>query len=178
MITVILWYDHIITMPNEIAGIWRRPKTMISWLYLVNRYLATLGNAAFLTIGFLTLSDKVSLKFRRSNIHHWSPISFRSESKLCSYIYISAHTPVHLISCQVASLYGEMLLFANQFLICGRYGFIIYLWSITQDLQFYFLSVFTQYMPETNAFLSHSCSWELAWLEFLRCASFKAFWNN
>lgn len=76
---VILWYDHIITFPLEVKAVWGRPMSANSVLYLVNRYLASAGNAAFLAIGFLTLSDK---------------------------------------NCQIASLWGQLLLFANQVMIC------------------------------------------------------------
>ncbi|KZP23938.1 hypothetical protein FIBSPDRAFT_951535 [Athelia psychrophila] len=57
---MVLWYDHIITMPAEISGIWSRKKTLISWLYLMNRYLATFGNAAFFAVVFKTLSPGVA----------------------------------------------------------------------------------------------------------------------
>lgn len=57
--TVILGYDHILTLPREVTAIWRRPITLNTALYLANRYLATIGSAVFLGVGFLTLSDKV-----------------------------------------------------------------------------------------------------------------------
>ncbi|KAF7971141.1 hypothetical protein HWV62_21944 [Athelia sp. TMB] len=58
---VILWYDHMITLPLEISSIWNRPKTLISWIYLVNRYTASLGRIPFFIISWLSLSDKISL---------------------------------------------------------------------------------------------------------------------
>ncbi|KAF7982735.1 hypothetical protein HWV62_26608 [Athelia sp. TMB] len=64
---VILWYDHIISLPLEIASIWRRPKTLISWIYLVNRYTASFGNIAFFVIDWLTLSSKASLIHQHSS---------------------------------------------------------------------------------------------------------------
>ena len=59
-IIVVLWYDHIITMPDEIVGIWQRPKTFVSWLYIMNRYLATIGNAIFFALVFKKLPLEVS----------------------------------------------------------------------------------------------------------------------
>ncbi|KZP23915.1 hypothetical protein FIBSPDRAFT_1042479 [Athelia psychrophila] len=58
---VVLWYDHIMTLPQEISGIWLRKKTLISWLYLINRYLATFGNAVFFAFVFKTLSSGLLL---------------------------------------------------------------------------------------------------------------------
>ncbi|KAG1784588.1 uncharacterized protein HD556DRAFT_1451623 [Suillus plorans] len=54
----ILIYDHIATLPEEIAFIWRRPKALSSKLFLVNRYIALLGNIFALCIDFLPLSDE------------------------------------------------------------------------------------------------------------------------
>ncbi|KZP23917.1 hypothetical protein FIBSPDRAFT_951518 [Athelia psychrophila] len=90
---VILLYDHIIAFPLEVKAIWRRPPSINSGLYLANRYLATIGNAAFLAIGFQTLSDKASF----------------SPNEL---MFVA-----HFVSCQTASLWGQLLLLANQLLI-------------------------------------------------------------
>jgi len=76
---VVLWYDHIMMLPQEISGIWLRKKTLISWLYLINRYLATFGNAIFFVFVFRTLSSG---------------------------------------GCELVGLLGQLLLFANQLLIC------------------------------------------------------------
>ncbi|KAG1902323.1 uncharacterized protein F5891DRAFT_1186419 [Suillus fuscotomentosus] len=54
----ILIYDHIATLPEEIAFIWRRPKALSSKLFLVNRYIALLGNIFALCIDFLPMSDE------------------------------------------------------------------------------------------------------------------------
>ncbi|KAG1722773.1 hypothetical protein EDB19DRAFT_1834881 [Suillus lakei] len=40
----ILIYDHVTTLPEEIAFIWRRPKALSAMLFLLNRYFALLGN--------------------------------------------------------------------------------------------------------------------------------------
>lgn len=37
---VILIYDHFLTIAEEIEYVWRRPKNLISWIFLCNRYLS------------------------------------------------------------------------------------------------------------------------------------------
>ncbi|KAG1841867.1 hypothetical protein C8R48DRAFT_738551 [Suillus tomentosus] len=59
----ILIYDHIATLPEEIAFIWRRPKALSSKLFLVNRYVALLGNIFALCIDFLPMSDESCVKY-------------------------------------------------------------------------------------------------------------------
>ncbi|KAG2046535.1 hypothetical protein BDR06DRAFT_1025485 [Suillus hirtellus] len=59
----ILIYDHIATLPEEIAFIWRRPKALSSKLFLVNRYIALLGNIFALCIDFLPMSDESCVKY-------------------------------------------------------------------------------------------------------------------
>lgn len=54
---VILWWDHIISFPLEVTSIWKRPKTLISWIYLVNRYLASISRIAFFVINWEKLSN-------------------------------------------------------------------------------------------------------------------------
>ncbi|KAG2151155.1 uncharacterized protein EDB93DRAFT_296019 [Suillus bovinus] len=46
----ILMYDHMATLPEEIAFIWRRPKALSATLFLVNRYFALLVNISCLVI--------------------------------------------------------------------------------------------------------------------------------
>ncbi|KAG1790866.1 hypothetical protein EV424DRAFT_909236 [Suillus variegatus] len=57
----ILIYDHIATLPEEIAFIWRRPKALSSKLFLVNRYIALVGNIFALCIDFLPICVKYTL---------------------------------------------------------------------------------------------------------------------
>ncbi|KAG2114538.1 hypothetical protein DEU56DRAFT_761813 [Suillus clintonianus] len=59
----ILVYDHMVTLPEEIAFIWRRPKTRSAMLFLVNRYVALLGNIFGLCINFLPNSDETAVLF-------------------------------------------------------------------------------------------------------------------
>ncbi|KAG2340800.1 hypothetical protein BDR05DRAFT_491097 [Suillus weaverae] len=61
----ILIYDHVATLQEEIAFIWRRPNALSAMLFLLNRYLALFVNISSLVIHFLPLSDErfVSLWF-------------------------------------------------------------------------------------------------------------------
>jgi hypothetical protein len=54
-------YDHMATLPEEIAFIWRRPKALSAMLFLFNRYLALLSNVSNLVVRFIPLSNKVLL---------------------------------------------------------------------------------------------------------------------
>ncbi|KAG1786690.1 uncharacterized protein HD556DRAFT_1413903, partial [Suillus plorans] len=47
------------TLPEEIMFIWRRPKSMSAVLFLVNRYVAVLGNIFVLMSAFLPVSTEV-----------------------------------------------------------------------------------------------------------------------
>ncbi|KAG1871482.1 hypothetical protein F4604DRAFT_1955866 [Suillus subluteus] len=54
----ILIYDHTTTLPEEIAYIWCRPKALSAMLFLINRYVALLGNIFGLFSEFLPVSNK------------------------------------------------------------------------------------------------------------------------
>ncbi|KAG0702176.1 hypothetical protein DFH29DRAFT_511557 [Suillus ampliporus] len=55
----ILIYDHMVTLPEEIAFIWCRLRTLSAMLFLVNRYVALFGNIYALFIDFVPQSDEV-----------------------------------------------------------------------------------------------------------------------
>lgn len=59
----ILIYDHMITLPEEIAFIWRRPKALFAILFLLNRYIALLGNICGLVMDFVHVSDESCSKY-------------------------------------------------------------------------------------------------------------------
>jgi hypothetical protein len=52
-------YDHVATLPEEIAFIWRRPKALSGMLFLLNRYFALLANIFYVVVAFVPLSDEV-----------------------------------------------------------------------------------------------------------------------
>jgi hypothetical protein len=47
------------TITDEITFIWCRPKALSAILFLVNRYVALLGNVYMLYVYFLPISDEV-----------------------------------------------------------------------------------------------------------------------
>ncbi|KAG1859593.1 hypothetical protein DFJ58DRAFT_780344 [Suillus subalutaceus] len=55
----ILIYDHMTTLPEEIAFIWCRPKALSAVLFLLNRYVALFANICGLVMDFLPVSDEV-----------------------------------------------------------------------------------------------------------------------
>jgi hypothetical protein len=59
----ILIYDHVITLPEEIAFIWRRPKTLSAMLFLLNRYLALLGIICSMVVQNFLVSDEICSKY-------------------------------------------------------------------------------------------------------------------
>lgn len=59
----ILIYDHISTLPEEIAFIWYRPKTLSATLFFINRYVALLSNISHMLGDFLPISNKSCSKY-------------------------------------------------------------------------------------------------------------------
>jgi len=59
----ILIYDHMMTLPEEIAFIWSRPKALFAILFLLNRYVALLGNICGLVMDFVPVSDESCSKY-------------------------------------------------------------------------------------------------------------------
>lgn len=53
---IILVYDHLVTLAEEISFIWCRPKALSAMLFLLNRYVALLGNVYGLIGDFLPAS--------------------------------------------------------------------------------------------------------------------------
>ncbi|KII90488.1 hypothetical protein PLICRDRAFT_697035 [Plicaturopsis crispa FD-325 SS-3] len=54
----ILYFDMILTFVDEVNFIWRRPKSVSSVLFLINRYLSAASNAAILAFTNRTLSTE------------------------------------------------------------------------------------------------------------------------
>ncbi|KAG9032542.1 hypothetical protein FRB95_001378 [Tulasnella sp. JGI-2019a] len=64
----ILIYDHLITFSDEVRFIWKRPKNLVSWIFLVNRYFTPamlvldlydkLGFATHLTLSLSSLGHR------------------------------------------------------------------------------------------------------------------------
>lgn len=58
MANSILIYDHLATLPEEIRFIWCRPRATSAMIFLVNRYVAVLGNVLGLLSNFLPVSTQ------------------------------------------------------------------------------------------------------------------------
>ncbi|KAG2068129.1 hypothetical protein BDR04DRAFT_1103797 [Suillus decipiens] len=52
-----------VTLPEEIAFIWRRPKALSAILFLLNRYVALLSNICSLVMYFAPVSDESCSKY-------------------------------------------------------------------------------------------------------------------
>jgi len=50
-----LFYDHLITLGNEVEYLWKRPKTPSSYWFFFNRYFAFFGNISVVILGFTSL---------------------------------------------------------------------------------------------------------------------------
>ena len=46
--SAVLFYDHLITLPEEIRHIWRQKLTFVNFLFLLNRYLLFVGYIVYL----------------------------------------------------------------------------------------------------------------------------------
>ncbi|KIO22740.1 hypothetical protein M407DRAFT_27770 [Tulasnella calospora MUT 4182] len=105
---VILLYDHFLTIKEEIEFVWRRPKNLISWIFLCNRYLTPvvlaidiydkLGGAKDLSVAVSTL------KFDRPHIPLLTLLSSFGELVL----HFVSHASIHaLVVIRVNALWGN-----------------------------------------------------------------------
>ncbi|KAH9036859.1 hypothetical protein EDB85DRAFT_2204062 [Lactarius pseudohatsudake] len=62
----VLYYDHVLTFPAEVSHVWSQPISINTLLFLLNRYVAFLGNVAVPLTGF---SGLISLTVRRQSTH-------------------------------------------------------------------------------------------------------------
>ncbi|KAI0064854.1 hypothetical protein BV25DRAFT_1914014 [Artomyces pyxidatus] len=53
----LLYYDHVITFPDEVARIWSRPFSRPSFLFYLNRYIPFFGNIAVSLFTFSNLAS-------------------------------------------------------------------------------------------------------------------------
>ncbi|KAG2110612.1 uncharacterized protein F5147DRAFT_689318 [Suillus discolor] len=113
----ILIYDHMATITDEITFIWCRPKALSAILFLINRYVALLGNVFMLSMYLLPISHEV-LWFRYAR------------TQLAGS---------HLISAEVSTLVLQCVIFLNKDLAVGhilhrkiysffsnKYSFVLY----------------------------------------------------
>jgi len=64
-VAAFLYYDHLITIGNEISYIWSRRKTASAYWFFLNRYLSFFGNIVVTAFVWYPLSLEV-----RTNINH------------------------------------------------------------------------------------------------------------
>ncbi|KXN91196.1 hypothetical protein AN958_02515 [Leucoagaricus sp. SymC.cos] len=53
------YYDHLLTLRQEIKYIWGRAKTQSSYYFLFNRYFSFFSNLGITIVAFSNLSDEV-----------------------------------------------------------------------------------------------------------------------
>jgi hypothetical protein len=58
-VAAFLYYDHLITIGNEISYIWSRRKTASAYWFFLNRYFAFFGNLAVTVFAWYPLSPEV-----------------------------------------------------------------------------------------------------------------------
>ncbi|KAH8993603.1 hypothetical protein EDB86DRAFT_2928760 [Lactarius hatsudake] len=56
----VLYYDHLLTFPAEVSHVWSQPISINTLLFLLNRYVAFLGNVAVPLVGFSGLISLTS----------------------------------------------------------------------------------------------------------------------
>ena len=57
--TVILYYEYLLTLPEEVQYFWRKRRTPVTILFFLNRYLNLLVNVPLILQTFGTWSDEV-----------------------------------------------------------------------------------------------------------------------
>ncbi|KAJ7481837.1 hypothetical protein FB451DRAFT_1394454 [Mycena latifolia] len=58
---VILYYDHLLTLPAEVAYIWRRPKSRSAYWFFLNRYLNFLSALPITVLNFVQFDHVVQV---------------------------------------------------------------------------------------------------------------------
>ncbi|KAJ6597461.1 hypothetical protein DFH09DRAFT_1131900 [Mycena vulgaris] len=60
---VILYYDHLLTLPAEVAYIWRRPKARSTYWFFLNRYLNFFATLPITVFNFVQFDHAVCSKY-------------------------------------------------------------------------------------------------------------------
>ncbi|KAJ7436244.1 hypothetical protein B0H11DRAFT_2110833 [Mycena galericulata] len=55
---VIIWHDYLLTLEYEIRFVWKRPKRLSFYLFLVLRYVALLSNIGMLLMSFADVPER------------------------------------------------------------------------------------------------------------------------
>ncbi|KAJ7768638.1 hypothetical protein DFH07DRAFT_300281 [Mycena maculata] len=59
----VLYYDHILTIPEEVEHIWRRPKSRSSYWFFLNRYLTFFATLPITVFNFVQFTHDVCGKY-------------------------------------------------------------------------------------------------------------------
>jgi hypothetical protein len=59
----VLYYDHALTLSDEVRLVWGHLSARSSWLFLMNRYLAFFGYLAVLVFSYITMSEAGCKRF-------------------------------------------------------------------------------------------------------------------
>ncbi|KAI5994932.1 hypothetical protein F5J12DRAFT_929400 [Pisolithus orientalis] len=105
-----LLYDHLITLAEEVAYIWARPKRASAILFLVNRYLGCFSTIAQAVMLLAVMSPEVRLIWPSC----FCPVLFE-------YLAISLSSEVwvdDVATCVQYIHYRQVLLFVNQTIVC------------------------------------------------------------
>lgn len=58
-----LYYDYVLTLPDEIAFFWRFGTSWVGRLFLVTRYMCLIGNVPLMIVAYARISDAVRTPF-------------------------------------------------------------------------------------------------------------------
>lgn len=118
----ILYYDWFLTLPAEVSGVWARKKSIVSWVFLINRYLTLFGTTIVMVLSGMSLDAEVSvtvivLVYRLTL--DWQLI-FRG---MYNHSLIESNRFFwysHLARCKKISLFQQSLLVASQVMTSGE----------------------------------------------------------
>ncbi|KAI0062120.1 hypothetical protein BV25DRAFT_1825981 [Artomyces pyxidatus] len=112
-----LYYDHLITFPDEVARIWSRPFSRPSFLFYLNRYIPFFGNIA---VSVFTFSDLASTDKSCRNYGLARQLLLVFNQVLVSL----------LLAMRIMALYGNTRRFVVFIIGTGCMLFIVACWSL------------------------------------------------
>ncbi len=123
----LLYYDHILTFPAEVSHVWSQPISPNTLLFLLNRYVALLGNIVVPLTGF---SGVFSSTVRRQSAHELpshshlilSPPLYRGVSSPECRHQRELRTNVTDVSCTTPTYVRQALLVLSQVLVSSAFS--------------------------------------------------------
>ncbi|KAK0454091.1 uncharacterized protein EV420DRAFT_1765901 [Desarmillaria tabescens] len=113
-----LYWDHLITIDDELRLLWSKPKTFGSYLFFTNRYLAFFGNITVAILGFTALSTTSCNKYAL----------YRQILLVVSQIVVCA-----LLTMRIYALYTCNIRVLMYMLGSGVILFAVSCWSLTDQ---------------------------------------------